>query len=908
MRLPDGVRRLFRLGFTRRSVDRDLDDEFEFHLDRAVEDLVSSGIPEAEARRMALERFGDVRAYRRTLRRIDGRRVKRAERSERLDVIVRTLIFAFRGVRRAPGFTTAVVAIMALGIGANAVMFGVVDRLLLSPPQHVVRSEEVRHLYIRRTLSNREVSTSRIVAFPDFTDLLGAGSFQHVAAYTGIMPLIAGRGETANQIRTVGISPSLFPLLGVRPALGRFFDEAEDQFGASPTVVLAHEYWEREFGGDPAVLGRSLDIGEGTYTVVGVAPAGFTGAELLPVQAWLPLQLSQVYWDGGTGWVDYRNNYWVRIVARLGPGVTDEGAAAEATALHRAGREQLIAENRYDAEATVLTAPIIAARGPAPTSEVAVARWLAGVSVIVLLITCFNVANLLLARAIRTRREVAVRLALGVSRGRLLSQLITEAMVLAVLGGVAALLVARLSATALHQVILPNVAFTDTGLGIRLLAFTALATLVSGLLSGVLPALQASKPDVVEALRAGGRGLASHRSRTRAALLIGQAALSVVLLVGAGLFVRSLQRARTLDLGFDADRVAVVQLHWNETLPAAERQAIYEAALERVRRLPGVREAGLSYTIPFWSSISIGRPRIPGLDSFPTHPQGGPYANKVGSGYFEAMGLSLVSGRAFQPADDREDAPHVTIITESLAQAIWPTPNPIGQCMLVGRSDADGNVPCTEVVGVVENHRRQALVEDQPHFLYFLNQGHPAFQGSPQAIMARISGEVSRHLASLRAEVQGTSGQIRFVETRSLQDRVDPELRSWTLGASMFSMFGLLALVVAGCGLYSVLAFDVAQRRHELGIRAALGAGVERLVRFVLGQAMVLVGLGVGIGLVVARAAARYVDPLLFEVSASDPTIYALVGVALLVVAGLAGTIPAWRATRVDPREALQVD
>ncbi len=838
----------------------------------------------------------------------DGRGRYR-EQGEFLGTVVRTIGLALRRIRRAPGFTASVVVILALGIGANAVMFEVVDRLLLSPPQHVVRSDEVRHLYIRRTISNEGVVTSRSAGYPDFTDVLHAASFQRVAAYADVRRSIAGRGETANVIRLVQTSPSLFPLLGVQPVLGRFFDEADDERGASPTVVLSHEYWEREFGGDPAVLGRSLDIDRGTYTVVGVAPAGFTGAELSPVDVWLPLLLSHVITMGGIN-LDQRRARWVRIVVRLAPGVTDERAAAEATALHRAGWAQLIAEDRYDAEASILTAPIIAARALTPTSEVAVARWLAGVSIIVLLIACFNVANLLLTRAMRTRREVAVRLALGISRGRLLGELLTEAMVLAALGAAAALLVARLSARALHQVILPNVAFTDNDLGTRLLVFTALATLVAGLLSGLLPALHASKPDVVESLKTGGQGMAFRRSRTRAALLIGQAALSVVLLVGAGLFVRSLHQARTLDLGFDADRVAVVLLRWNGFLPAAERGAIYDEALERLRRLPVVQDAGLSHNLPFFSSRSYPGLRVLGQDSFPTHRLGSPYLNKVGSGYFEAMGLSLVRGRAFQPEDDREGAPPATIITESLANAIWPTANPLGQCMLIDTGDDDEDVPCTEVIGVVEDHRLRQLVEEDPHFLYVLNLSHRAVQisGRPEMIIARISGEVSTHRASLRAEVQGTSSQIRFVEVLSLQDRVNPEFRSWTLGAVMFSMFGLLALVVAGCGLYSVLAFDVAQRRHELGIRVALGASVDRLVRFVLRQAMVLVGLGIGIGLAVARVAARYVDPMLFEVSASDPGIYLLVGVVLLAVAGLAGSLPAWWATRVDPREALQAD
>jgi predicted permease len=524
----------------------------------------------------------------------------------------------------------------------------------------------------------------------------------------------------------------------------------------------------------------------------------------------------------------------------------------------------------------------------------------------VLLIACLNVANLLLARGIRTRREVAVRLALGVSRARLLAQLLTESVVLAGLGALAALLLATLSAGALHDFLLPNVAFNDGRLGARLLLFTTVATVGAGVLAGLIPALQMSCPDLASALRSGGRGLGGGRSRTRSLLLVGQTALSVVLLVGAGLFVQSFSRAQHLDLGFDANQVAVVQLEWNETLPMEERQVIYEEALDRVRRLPSVSAAGLSYTVPFWSSIGMGQPRVPGRDSIPRHRSGGPYVNKVGPGYFEAMGLAMVMGRGFDPSDDAASAPPVTVITESMAQAIWPAGSALGQCLIIGDED-DPDTPCSEVIGVVENHRREGLVEDD-HFLYFVNMSHPAFSWPPQAIMARLEDASTETMESLRGEAMGASSLVRFVYARSLASHIDPHLRSWRLGASMFTLFGLLALVVAGWGLYSVLAFDVVLRHHELGVRSALGAGSGRIVRLVLRQAMVLIALGVGLGLVTSRAAARYVEPLLFDVSGSDPLVYGVVAGALLAVAVLAGSIPAWRATRVDPREALRAD
>lgn len=904
MSLPRGVRRLLRLGTVLRRADRELEDELDHHFDAAVHDFRTQGFNEAEALARAHARFGDERAYRQALRRIGSGRVTMGTQAERFDSMVRTVTVALRRLRRAPGFTAAIVSILALGIGANAVMFGVVDRLLLSPPRHVVDADAVKLIHVRRTIFNGERFTGQSITFPDYRDFADVGAFAATGAYTGSDEETIGRGDEARQARVAGASASLFPLLGVQPAAGRFFAPDEDAVDATPTAVLAHEYWEREFGAAPSALGSTLDIGEGTYTIIGVAPPGFTGATLEPVDIWLPLMTRQGI-ENGTDWVENRGWYWMQAAVRLSPSATVEAATAEATAAHRAGRASQIAEDRYDEAVEVVVAPIIAARGPSPTGEAQVARWLGGVSAVVLLIACFNVANLLLARAVHTRREMAVRLTLGVGRRRLISELLVESVALALLGAAAAVLVAWALGGTIHQALLPDVAYTGAAQSGRLLVFTLITTLVAGVMTGIVPALQASRTQLAETLRAGGRGVAGGRSRTRTLLLIGQAALSVILLVGAGLFVRSLRQAESLDLGFDAHRLAVLTLEWNETLPGTDRRAIYDQVLERVRRVPGVRSAGLTYTIPFRSSISLGQPRVPGLDSIPRHHNGGPYVNKVGSGYFEAMGLTLLQGRGFEPGDDAPGAPPVAVVTEAMARAIWPAGDALGSCMMIG-SEAD--TPCTEIVGVAENHRRQALVEDDPHFLYYLNQEHPGFVGPPQGIMIGSEGDPASVIERIRSEARGTSGQIRFVGLASMADYVEPELRSWKLGASMFTVFGFLALVVAGWGLYSVLAFDVALRGHELGVRAALGAGVPRIVRLVLRQALALVGAGIVLGLVGAGVAARFIEPLLFRVSGTDAPTYAFVALTLMVVAAVAGSLPAWRATRVDPRRALQAD
>ena len=639
-----------------------------------------------------------------------GRRTR--ERIDQVIAAVGTVGLVLRGVRRAPGLTASVVLILALGIGANTVMFGVVDRLLLSPPQHVVDADEVRLLHVRRRALNPQIGLAsgitvfRAITYPDYQDFLGVDAFMDVALYSATTDRTVGRGGAANRARVVGASANLFHLLGVRPALGRFFTDQENPLAGNTTAVLSHEYWDRRHGRDPDVLGRTIDVGIVSLTVVGVAPAGFTGAELGPVDIWLPLSglISNV-----NIFATNRDYYRFRAVARLAPGVTVEAAEAEATARHLGGRADEIAGSRYDPDAEVLVAPIIAARGPNPAGEARVARWLAGVSFAVLLIACFNVANLLLARSLRTRHEIAVRLALGAHRGRLIGELVTESLVLAAMGASVAVLAARMLSNTVHQILLPNVAFTDGSLGGRLFGFTLVVTLATGLLTGLIPAFHASKAELGDALRTGGHGVAGGRSRTRIGLIMGQVALSVVLLVGAGLFVQSLRSAQDLDLGFDSQKIVMVRLEFNESLETTERQAIYERALEGVRRLPGVHSAGLSRTQPFGGGVRIGV-QVPGLEGPPPGPGGGPWANKVSSGYLEALGLTVLQGRGFEPADDAGPAQPVAVVTQSMAGAMWPDGDALGMCM----SFEGYNAPCTEVVGIVENHHRMDLVEAPP--------------------------------------------------------------------------------------------------------------------------------------------------------------------------------------------------
>ncbi len=901
-------RRVFRVFGVRPDPARELDEEIEAHLEMTEARLRSEGWPPADAREEALRQFGDVERHRRDMMRLDTQRWRMTTMWNTIGTLSHMFHAARRSMARSPAFTVAVAATLGLGLGANAVMFGVVDRLLLSPPQHVVDADNVRRIYERRSLLTAdgavvEPEFSRWLSYGDFEDLKSVDGLAAAAAYTGAGDVVLGSGQTASKVRAIRASASLFDMLGVRPALGRFFASDEDAQGATHVTVISHEFWTRHFGADPEVLGRSLAIGLDEWRIVGVAPPGFTGVELAPVDVWLPLT-TFAYANGSAGCLESRNCWWVFAAVRLRDGTSESVAMDQATALHLAARADLIAEGRFDAEAALIAAPLTQGSGPVPTAQASVSQWLAGVSLVVLLIACANVANLLLARGVRLRRELAVRVALGASRGRLLGDLLMESMLLAGLGAATALAIAHFGSDIVHGALIPDVAFVDTGLGRRLGFFLLIVTALTAVVAGAAPALQASRA-TGSAAPSGARGGTRRRSRVRVGLLVTQAALSTVLLVGAGLFVRSLGAASDLDLGYDAERVVFAQVVWNGVQPTDERAEVYRRTLDRLRGLPGVAEAATTYTVPFESSVSLGQPRVPGVEEYPRNEAGGPYVNKVGAGYFEALGIGIVQGRGFGPADDIVGASPVTVVTATMARDLWPAGGAIGQCLYLGDES-----PCTEVIGVVEDHRRENLVESVPHHLYYLNLDHPDFRGPPQGLMIRAADGVDARLLAgeVRSAMISVSPTIRFVRSQVLFDNVDPQLRSWRLGAWMFSLFGVLAIVVAAIGLYSVLAFDVAERRREMGVRSALGASQHSLLAMVVRSAVGMVGAGQIVGLLIALVAARFMQPLLFQVSATDPPVYLTVAAVLTSVGVVAALLPGYRATRVGPAEALRAE
>lgn len=901
----------FRRGMRPKDPAEAADWEVEHHLAELVDRLVDEGMSPDEARLEAERRFGDPRSYRSRLERNERRRRTTMRRMAVWGLVTGAVGGMMRTLRRSPGFALGVVLTLALGIGANATMFSVLDRLLFSPPDHVVAPDAVRRVVLLQRFMG-DMRRGYTITYPDYLDLRQAQAFSAVAAVTGGQESTVGSGPDATRVRMTMATWDFFTLLGVHPELGRFYGEDDDRVDAPGTAVISHEYWTRAFGGQRDVLGRTLRVAGHDYTIVGVAPAGFTGVDLRRVDVWLPLVRAGTDINGN-GWRDSRGWYWLRAVVRLAPGVDPTAAAEESTALHRNAHQEQIAKGDYPEDARLELDPLITARGPEASGESKVARWLGGVSLLVLLIACANVANLFLARGTRRRREVAVRLALGVGRGRLVATLVIESVLLALLGGVVALFLAVQAGGLMRGALLPGVLFPGNTVGGRVALFTVATAVVAGLLAGLGPSLQATRADLSGDLAMGAGASSSRRSRTRALLTVAQAALSVVLLVGAGLFVRSVAQVRSLDIGLDVDRLVMARLEFESTgtFPGmgsddatdasaqSTENIVYANAIERLRTVPGVASvAGTSSPFQWAWATELA---VPGRDSLPRLPGGGPYFQDVTPGYLSTVGLRVTRGRALSDTDAK-GAPRVAVINETMARTLWPEEDPVGQCLLVGEEAEE----CTTVVGVAEDGSRGSL-EDEPFMAYYLPIAQREGRNL-EALYVRTDGDARALAARLAPVLRGLDPRVRYARMQPMRALLAPESRSWTLGATMFSAFGLLAVLVAAIGLYGVLAFDVAQRTRELGIRTALGAERGRLLRSVVSTGLRFGAAGVAIGLMVAWVAGGYARELLFHVSPHDPLVLGGVAVILLLVAGVASLLPGLRATRVDPSEALRVD
>ena len=822
----------------------------------------------------------------------------------RLDTFRQDLAYAVRGLRTRPAFTTAVVATLALGLGANAAMFNIVDQLLFRPPPMLRDPGTAHRVYVAETSRGEEyiVGVSRYARFEDFKRW--TTSFSSFAGYTS-RRLAVGVGDNAREMLVGFVSYSFFNFFDAPPAVGRYFTAAEDTTPAGAAVaVLSYPLWQTQFGGRADAVGNTIRIGSVVYSIIGVAPRGFEGIwpGRAPV-AYMPITnygaAQQTCTGPGRAWYETYRCGWMSAIARRKPNVTVERANADITQAEVKSYLSMVVEQtgtpRLElAKPRAMIGPILAERGPQKTAIGRVATWVGGVSVILLLIACANVANLLLVRAIARRHEIAVRLALGISRGRLLSQLLAESIVLALLGGVVGVFVAQLVGTALRAGFLPDSTSPAGVRDPRTVLFAFGAVLAVALLTSIAPALRARRVDVVHDLRLGAREGGHRHSGMRVALLILQTTLSVILLVGAGLFVRSLHKVEGMRLGYDVDPILVVGLNLRgETLDSARHVNLLQRLLATAQATPGVVGATRQTAVPLWSNSST-RLTVAGIDT--VERLGHFDYNAVGPEYFRTFGTRIVRGRAIT-AEDESESQRVAVVSENMARVLWPGRDAIGQCMKV-----DSDV-CTTVVGIAENIKEQNLSADSMFYYYM-----PVTQFRPRAggLFVRVAGDAGKFAEQLRRSLQREMPGAAYVTVTPFAEIVAPSMQSFRLGATMFVAFGGLAILVAAIGLYSVIAYNVEQRTHELGVRLALGAAPRDLLTLVLSEGARVAVIGLTLGIAVALYASKWLAPLLFQVSPRDFVVYAAASVTLLLTAMLGSWVPAHRASRTDPNIALR--
>lgn len=898
-------------------IQRDLEAEIGLHLDLRTERLVRAGLAESDARTEALRRFGGAMATRHLYTEALSRE-RRMRMRGWLDGFGQDLAYAVRTVVREPALSAVIVVTLALGIGANATMFGLIDRLLLRGPAHVTDSGALYRFY-RTTPASGSVPVSRsggrttdvlgYVSYKVFRD--GTHSFDGIAAYR-VNDGIVGQGATAAELNVGSATADFFPLLGVSAQVGRFFDDDEDRPGAAQDLaVLGHDLWQSRFGGARDVTGQTLMVNDQPYTIIGVAPRAFTGVDLERVDVWLPM--SAVSPQRSSNWQDTWNASWLNVVGRLKPGVTAEQAGLDATAAQRAaytGRSERLRES------TIVIHPVSYGPNGSEPLEMVVSRWLLAVATIVLLIACANVMNLLLARSVARRQEVAVRLALGISRGRLFRLLVLHGLVLAGAGGALALLFVRTGGPVTRRILLPDVLWTGT-VDSHVVLFTAMMVLVVGALTSAVPALRAGRRNVTTELKSGAREGGGRRSPLRTGLAMVQVTLTVVLLIGAGLFSRSLSTVSGLDLGVEPDRVLTVAASWATppVIPAGTDPAdawrvrgqrsdlFYAQAVERVRAMPGVSSAAVAIGTPFQSLFSVDL-RVSGHDSIPPVEGGGPFISAVTAGYFETTGLDLLDGRSFTQ-QDRAGSEPVAIVNRTMADALWPA-GALGECIYM--IERDPEAACSRIVGIVADANRFGLRE-APAMQFYVPLGQEAGIGGT-LLLVRPAGRIEdpKRIAAIRAALYDLDPGLSFVSVHSLQEQIDPQVRPWKLGATLFSLFGGLALLIAAIGLYSVIACLVAERTHEMGVRKALGAGRGTVLTLVLRRSTWLVAAGLALGTAIAFYSGRFIQDTLFETDPHDPMVFAGVALITVVVATLASLLPAWRASTVDPAVALRAE
>jgi ABC-type antimicrobial peptide transport system permease subunit len=869
--MPGKLRTMLRAVIRKSEMERELDEELRYHIEQQTEQNIRLGMNPEEARRAARKAFGGVEQAK--------ERSRDARRARWLEDIWHDLRYGARMLMKEPGFALIAVLTLALGIGANTAVFSLVDAFML----RVLPVKDPERLVFVKAVSpqGRARGSFPYGAFEQFRDL--SHSFSGIFAYdaTRFSATVKGQPE---MLWGDFVSGSYFDVLGVSALYGRAFTALDDRLGKEAVAVISHGYWERRFGSDPAAVGQTIYVGKLPVTVIGVTPPDFFGRQVAGAapELVLPMFLHDQ--------LALRDHNTFEVMARLKPGVSVEQARAELDVIYqRVLRQQAggglsaQAEQELRARRIQLSSGLRGELEYGSNDNLRVRTVLAIVG-LVLLIACVNVANLLLARASGRQKEIAVRLSLGASRGRLVRQLLTESVLLALLAGALGLLLAHW----LVGIFLKVLPFEGGGaaafdVDLRILAFTGIVSLLVGVLFGLVPALMATRVDLNQMLK-GAEGPRRARQRLAKSLVIAQVALSLALLLGAGLLIRSLRQVYAVDIGFDRDKVLYMWVYPTLLGYDYEREMrLYSALLERFRAQPGVASA----------SVSRGELR------------GGFYI--VGPRFFETIGLGLVLGREFSESDTSY-TPKVVIINEVIAEKYFPNVNPVGQPLpeelrqqwRLGRD--------AQVVGVVRGFKRN-LRQEQPGDSLFI----PYTQAPPERLgqivfYARATGDPVSLIPALRQQARAVDPDLALLNPQTITAGLEQSVSDEQALSTLLSFFSALALALAGIGLYGTMSYAVSRRTKELGIRMALGARPRDVLWLVLREALWQAALGVVIGVPLALAGARLIASLLFGVRATDPVTILISAVVMLAVALLAGYIPARRATKVDPLVALRYD
>jgi predicted permease len=875
----------------REKMDRELEEEMRFHQEMKERENLRNGLSPEDARDEARRKFGNGTRLRETSREVWG--------FISVETLVRDIRFGLRTLLKQPVFTLIALVSLSFGIGANTAIFSLLNTATLRPlpidrPGELVALNSASHFMPTVSYPNYKDFRDRNEVF---SGLIGYSYAQLNLSHDGVNERLWGYLVTGNY----------FDVLGVRPALGRLISTEDDRLaGASPVAVLSYESWQKRFGGGVDVIGKNVIVNNGDYTIIGVAPRGFFGTEVITApDLYFPMAMgSQI--EVGVNWLTDRDVNGVVAQGRLKPGVSVRQAQQAVDAIAAQLREEFPGDNE-GLRITLSKPGLMGAetRGAA-LGFVGALMLVVG---LVLLLACVNLANLLLARAAERRREIAVRLALGASRFRLARQLLTESLMLSLGGGALGTLFAfwlvRLANSFKAPVNAPLL--IDLRIDYRVLLFTLTVSILAGVLFGLVPAMQATKTDLIPVLKNESAFSGRPRSRLKNSLIVLQVALSLMLLIAGGLTLRGLRRAQNVDLGFEPR--GAVEMSFDLRLQgydASRAREMQRMLLDRARALPGVQAAALADMVPVDLHFMGSRVYVEG--QAPQRKAAAPRAltSLVSPGYFQAMGMRLARGRDFT-AQDREKATPVAIVNESFARRFWPGEDPIGKRLSMGDADS----PKLQVVGVARDGKYNSLDDDPKMFVY-----RPIFQfssGSATLIVRAGAApntldQLAKVAAAVREEAQRIDPHLPISTPQALSERLSFAMLPVLLAASVLGSFGLLALLLAAIGIYGVMSYTVSRRTREIGVRMALGARSADVLKLVIGQGMILVAIGVAIGLMASLALTRLMKNLLYGIGAADPAVFALITLLLALVALLAFYLPARRAVRVDPAITLRYE